>query len=160
MTSRAASTSPNPMTCSRPSAAATSRPRRPCTPCSRYTRPCPTSSPRCPHRRPRRDCSNVLRYRNESPQRLIEVEWGGEQETYPVDVRIIAVDRHGLLRDITSVLANDKINVIAVQTRSDKQQHLAYMTLTMEIASVADLSRVLDKIGQLPNIIEVKRETH
>src|SRR3569833_2375885 len=108
----------------------------------------------------RRDCSNVLRYRNESPQRLIEVEWGGEQETYPVDVRIIAVDRHGLLRDITSVLANDKINVIAVQTRSDKQQHLAYMTLTMEIASAADLSRVLDKIGQLPNIIEVKRETH
>src|SRR3569832_2598399 len=108
----------------------------------------------------RRDCSNVLRYRNESPQRLIEVEWGGEQDTYPVDVRIIAVDRHGLLRDITSVLANDKMNVIAVQTRSDKQQHLAYMTLTMEIASVADLSRVLAKDGQLPNIIEVKRETH
>lgn len=108
----------------------------------------------------RRDCSNALRYQNESPQRLIEVEWGGEQETYPVNVCIIAVDRQGLLRDITSVLANDKINVIAVQTRSDKQQHLAYMTLTMEIASIADLSRVLDKIGQLPNIIEVKRETH
>lgn len=106
----------------------------------------------------RRDCSNVLRYRNESPQRLIEVEWGGDEETYPVDVRIVAVDRHGLLRDITSVLANDKINVIAAQTRSDKQQHLAYMTLTLEIASIADLSRVLDRIGQLPNVVEVKRE--
>ena len=106
----------------------------------------------------RRSCSNVLRYRNESPQRLIEVEWGGAQETYPVDVRIVAVDRQGLLRDITAVLANDRINVIAVQTRSDKQEHIAYMTLTMEIASIADLSRVLDKIAQLPNILEVKRE--
>lgn len=106
----------------------------------------------------RRDCNNVLRYRNESPQRLIEVEWGGAEETYPVDVRIVAVDRHGLLRDITSVLANDKINVIAAQTRSDKHQHLAFMTLTLEIASIADLSRVLDRIGQLPNVVEVKRE--
>lgn len=108
----------------------------------------------------RRACSNALRYRNESPQRLIEVEWGGEEETYPVDLRIVSVDRHGLLRDITSVLANDKINVIAVQTRSDKQAHIAHMTLTVEIASIERLSRILDKIAQLPNIIEVKREMH
>lgn len=108
----------------------------------------------------RRACSNALRYRNESPQRLIDVEWGGEEETYPVDVRIVALDRQGLLRDITSVLANDKVNVIAVQTRSDKQSNLAHMTLTLEIGSIERLSRILDKIAQLPNMLEVKREMH
>lgn len=108
----------------------------------------------------RRDCSNALRYRNDSPQRLIEVEWGGAAETYPVDIRVVANDRQGLLRDISSVLANEKINVIAVETISDKQKNLAYMTLTAEIGGIGELSRILDKIGQLPNIIEVKRETH
>jgi GTP pyrophosphokinase len=106
----------------------------------------------------RRDCSNVLRYQNDNSQRLIEVEWGGATQTYPVDVQITAFDRQGLLRDITSVLANDKINVIAVQTLSDKTEHVAYMTLTLEISDIDELSKMLQKLNQLPNIIEVKRE--
>jgi GTP pyrophosphokinase len=106
----------------------------------------------------RRDCSNVLRYQNDNPQRLIEVEWGGATLTYPVNVQITAFDRQGLLRDITSVLANDKINVIAVQTLSDKAEHVAYMTLTLEISDIDELSKMLQKLNQLPNIIEVKRE--
>lgn len=106
----------------------------------------------------RRDCGNVLRYQNDNPQRLIEVEWGGTTQTYPVDVHITAFDRQGLLRDITSVLANEKINVIAVQTLSDKTEHVAYMTLTLEISDIDELSKMLQKLSQLPNIIEVKRE--
>ena len=64
----------------------------------------------------------------------------------------------GLLRDITSVLANEKINVIAVQTLSDKTEHVANMTLTLEISDIDELSKMLQKLSQLPNIIEVKRE--
>lgn len=106
----------------------------------------------------RRDCSNILRHRNDSPQRIIEVEWGGSAQTYPVDIRITAFDRQGLLRDITSVLANDKVNVIAVQTVSDKVEHLAYMTLTLEIPDIDALNKTLQKLAQLPNVIEAKRE--
>jgi GTP pyrophosphokinase len=106
----------------------------------------------------RRDCSNVLRYQNDSPQRLIEVEWGGTTQTYPVNVHISAFDRQGLLRDITSVLANERINVIAVQTLSDKTEHVADMTLTLEISDIDELNKMLQKLSQLPNIIEVKRE--
>jgi GTP pyrophosphokinase len=106
----------------------------------------------------RRDCSNVLRYQNDNPQRLIEVEWGGTTLTYPVDIHITAFDRHGLLRDITSILANEKINVIAVQTLSDKSEHVADMTLTLEISDIDELNKMLQKLSQLPNIIEVKRE--
>ncbi len=108
----------------------------------------------------RRDCSNVLRYRNDNPQRLIEVEWGGSTQTYPVDIHITAFDRQGLLRDISSVLANEKINVIAVRTVSDKVEHIAYMTLTLEITGIDELSRALQKLGHLPNIIEARRERH
>jgi GTP pyrophosphokinase len=106
----------------------------------------------------RRDCSNVLRYQNDHSQRLIEVEWGGAAQTYPVNIHIVAFDRQGLLRDITSVLANEKINVTAVQTRSDKTENVAYMTLTLEISNIDELSKMLQKLSQLPNIIEVKRE--
>ena len=56
------------------------------------------------------------------------------------------------------MLANEKINVIAVQTLSDKTEHVAYMTLTLEISDIDELSKMLQKLNQLPNIIEVKRE--
>jgi GTP pyrophosphokinase len=105
----------------------------------------------------RRDCSNILRHRDRQSARLIEVEWGSGSQTYPVDVRITAYDRQGLLRDITSILANEKINVIAVQTLSDKIEHVAYMTLTLEIPDIDALSKTLQKLSQLPNVIEAQR---
>ncbi len=110
----------------------------------------------------RRDCANVLRYSTDEAQdRLVQVEWGRKAAaTYPVDIQIIAYDRHGLLRDITALLSNEKINVIAVNTRSDKREHIARMTLTLEISDLGTLSRVLSRINQLPNVTEVRRQTH
>jgi GTP pyrophosphokinase len=110
----------------------------------------------------RSDCPNVLRYSEDGQkERLIEVEWGRKAaSTYPVDVRITAYDRHGLLRDITAILANDKINVIGVNTISDKVQHMAQMTLTLEISNLDMLSKVLGKIDQLPNVTDVHRKIH
>ncbi len=108
----------------------------------------------------RRDCPNVLRLQNDERERIIEVDWGGKGEsTYPVDIQIHAYDRSGLLRDITSVLAAEKINVIGVNTYSDKKDHAAHMQLTVEIEDLTALSRVLTRIGQLPNVIEARRKT-
>jgi len=105
----------------------------------------------------RRDCSNILRHVDRQSARLIEVEWGSGAQTYPVDIYITAYDRQGLLRDITLLLANERINVIAVQTRSDPLEHVAYMTLTLEIPDINALSRTLQKLIQLPNVIEAQR---
>ncbi len=108
----------------------------------------------------RRDCANALRSRNDAHERLVEVDWGTETtNTYPVDIQISAFDRQGLLRDITALLANEKINVIAVNTLSDKLQHIARMTLTVEIPDSHKLSQVLAQISQLPNVLEVRRRT-
>ncbi len=107
----------------------------------------------------RKDCPHILRYTNQSPERLVEVEWGEEAgSAYPVDIQIAAFDRQGLLRDVSSILANEKINVIAVNTLSDKKKHIANMTLTLEIDDLHRLSKLLTKINSLPNVLEVRRK--
>jgi len=108
----------------------------------------------------RSDCKNVLNLPESKRPRLIEVEWGGlgEDKTYPVDVEIEAIDRQGLLIDVYSVLANEKINILATNTLSDKKTHTARIDLTLEIADIDQLSRVLSRINQLSNIVEVRRK--
>ena len=107
----------------------------------------------------RQDCGNVLRLQGEDRDRLIEVEWGAAaDETYQVNIAIEAYDRSGLLRDITAVLANDKINLNGVNTLTDKQDGIARMSLTIEITDISQLSRILAKIGQLPNVVEARRK--
>jgi GTP pyrophosphokinase len=108
----------------------------------------------------RRDCGNLLRLEMKENERLIDVEWAeGTTQTYPVDIHVKAFDRQGLLRDITEVLSNDHLNVIAVNTMSDRKTYIADMTLTVDVFDVEQLSRVLSKIEQLPNVMEVWRKT-
>jgi GTP pyrophosphokinase len=103
----------------------------------------------------RADCPNVLR---QPVERLIEVSWSTRiDSTYPVDILLVAYDRTGLLKDVTSVLSNEKVNVLAVNTMTDIKDHLARMKLTLEVNGIDQLSKVLSKISQIPNVIEVKR---
>ncbi len=107
----------------------------------------------------RSDCSNILNLSPEKRPRLIEVEWSTASDgVYNVEVEIQAIDRGGLLRDVSAVVANEKINVIAVTTLSDKHHNTARMQLTLEIADVRQLSRVLNRINQLPNVYEARRK--
>jgi len=107
----------------------------------------------------RRDCANILRLKDEDRERLIDVEWGDAPDRlFPVDIQIQAYDRPGLLRDVSAVLANDKINVLGMHTLTDKTDMIATMELNAEVTDMGQLSRVLSRIGQLPNIIEVKRK--
>ncbi|MBL8251685.1 MAG: bifunctional (p)ppGpp synthetase/guanosine-3',5'-bis(diphosphate) 3'-pyrophosphohydrolase, partial [Candidatus Competibacter sp.] len=106
----------------------------------------------------RQDCANFLGLAGQHHERVIEVAWGETPATYPVDIMIVAHDRSGLLRDISSILANDQINVLGTNTSTDKETSIASMGMTLEITDVVQLSRVLDKIAQLPNIIEAYRK--
>jgi GTP pyrophosphokinase len=109
----------------------------------------------------RQDCPNALRHRDEHGERLIEVGWGqAVGRTYPVEVEIVAYERTGLLRDITALLANEKINVIEVNTLTDKDRHMAHLRLTLEIPDLDTLSRVLALIDRVPNVVEVRRRAH
>lgn len=106
----------------------------------------------------RQDCPKILALQQNMPERIIEVSWGQQPEqTYPVDIQIEAFDRRGLLRDITNLLANARINVIAVNTHSDVNRNTAKMRLTIEITGFNALARVLDKLNRLPNVISASR---
>ncbi len=106
----------------------------------------------------RQDCANILQLQHTEPDRIIEVSWGdAPQDTYPVDIEIKAFDRSGLLRDITTMLANARIDVIAVNTLSDKNTHTATMRLTVEITGLEALGNLLAKITRLPNVLSAER---
>ena len=106
----------------------------------------------------RQDCPTALQQTAREPERMIQVSWGPVPvQTYPVEIVIKAYDRSGLLRDVTQVLLNEKLNVLAVNTRSDKEDNTASMSITVEIPGLDALGRLLARIGQLPNIIEARR---
>jgi GTP pyrophosphokinase len=106
----------------------------------------------------RSDCRNILRARNKNDEHLIEVSWGTpEEEVYTVDIKVVAYDRKGLLHDITALLSNEKVNVTAVNTKSDPKTHKAHMRLTMEIENLERLSKLLSRINDLPNVHEACR---
>ncbi len=107
----------------------------------------------------RQDCSNVLQLQADEPQRIIKVEWGSApQSAYSVDIIIEAYDRYGLLRDITALLDNERINISALQTLSDKRKNTVDMLITAEIRSINELSRILTRLNQLPNIASARRK--
>ncbi|MCC6190489.1 MAG: bifunctional (p)ppGpp synthetase/guanosine-3',5'-bis(diphosphate) 3'-pyrophosphohydrolase [Anaerolineales bacterium] len=101
----------------------------------------------------RRDCPNVLYHKE--PERLIKVSWGQAQQTYPVAVRITAYDRDGLMKDVSTVVAEEHINMASLSVAT--KNSIATFEVTMEIADVEVLARVLARIEQLPNVIEARR---
>ncbi len=106
----------------------------------------------------RQDCANALQLASREPERTIQVSWGPVPvQTYPVDILIKAFDRSGLLRDVSQILLNERINVLAVNTRSNREENTANMLLTIEIPGLDALGRLLGRISQLPNIIEARR---
>jgi GTP pyrophosphokinase len=106
----------------------------------------------------RPDCPVALHYQLESDENFIEVQWGdGRRISMLVELYILAYDRAGLLRDITTILADAQIEVMEVNTRTDRNSGTARMSLQVEVDSYPVLSRVLEKISRLNNVIEARR---
>ncbi len=107
----------------------------------------------------RSDCSNFRTMAARDSGRVIDVEWGaakgGESPMYAVDVAVEALDRQGLLRDISDVFAREKMNVIGVQTQSVKGT--AWMTFTVEITDAARLAQVLGAVTAVAGVRSARR---
>jgi GTP pyrophosphokinase len=105
----------------------------------------------------RQDCRNILYL--EDKERLIEVDWGEDlKQVFPVMVQVLAYDRTGLMRDITEIMAGERINISAANVATHPKDHTAVITATLEINSIVQLSRVLAKIERLPNVFEARRK--
>jgi GTP pyrophosphokinase len=101
-------------------------------------------------------CPTVVNEREVS--RLIEVEWEAEPtQTYPIAIRVEAYDRTGLLSDITQVVAENKVNIVAASV-GVTPDHTAVVTATLQVHSVSQLARVMSRIENLKDVINVQRD--
>ncbi len=106
----------------------------------------------------RQDCNNMIHLPAEKQAYLTEVDWGEESSSaYPIDIYIKAYDRFNLIHDITMILANHKINMLALNTTTNKREQAAYTKLTIELHDLDLLDKVIDKIQQLPDVMDVSR---
>jgi GTP pyrophosphokinase len=102
----------------------------------------------------RQDCFNVLH--EDERERLVDVEWDRTGAYYPVAVHIEAFDRVGLLRDISVIIAEEQVNMVAVRTQ-EHPDRTTTISLTIETLGVDQLSRVLTKIEAVRGVMSVAR---
>jgi GTP pyrophosphokinase len=101
----------------------------------------------------RQDCPNVLRIKDK--ERLVSVSWGKAKDTYPVSVQIRAYDRDGLMRDVSTLVTNEGISMSSIHVSTEES--LAIFELVMGITDLSQLSRVLNRLEALPNVLEARR---
>ncbi len=101
----------------------------------------------------RKDCPNILSI--EDRERLVTVSWGEPKKTYPVPVRIMAFDRDGLMRDVSTLIADEGVNMPAVKVETSR--NLAIFDLVLEVRDILQLSKILDRLENLPNVLEAQR---
>ena len=88
-------------------------------------------------------------------ERIVKVSWGELQKTYPVAIQIKAYDRQGLMGDISTVLSNEGGNLVDIELKVTN--NLATIKLMVEVSDISQLSRLLTRIENLPNVMEAYR---
>ncbi len=106
----------------------------------------------------RSSCRNLARLAARAPERLLQVDWGkAGARRYPVDIVVHAMDRRGLLRDITTQVAEEKIDIERLASQGDEAQGSADLTLRIRVGSLEELSRLLARLSALPGVISARR---
>jgi GTP pyrophosphokinase len=99
------------------------------------------------------DCPNMLRIRER--ERLVRVSWGESNRAYPVSVQIKAYDRDGLLKDVSTMVSDEGINL--GNFKAVVNQNVATLDLTLEVREIDQLTRILTRLEALPNVMQVHR---
>jgi GTP pyrophosphokinase len=102
----------------------------------------------------RQDCAQLAAITER--ERLIEVGWGTEMETYPIPIVVKAYRRSGLIDEIVSMLRGQQINVSTTKTAINNS--ILTIFLVAEVASLDQLNWLLQKLETLPNVLEAYRQ--
>jgi GTP pyrophosphokinase len=106
----------------------------------------------------RSDCASFTRMAAVKADRVLKVEWSrSDAETLKVDVAVSAYDRRGLLRDLSDVVAVERLSIDAVNSRTDHDSGIAYFVLTVAVSELEQLARLLRRLAAVPNVTEVRR---
>jgi GTP pyrophosphokinase len=106
----------------------------------------------------RSNCPSLARMRGDRQERVLQVEWSsGDAAGLTVEIAVTAYDRRGLVRDLTDVLAVERLSIESMSTVTDQDAGTAYVRLAMPVSSLEQLARVLQRLGAVPNVIEARR---
>lgn len=110
----------------------------------------------------RTDCTNVVGMNDSDRNRLIEATWqagaaDNPMACYSTELRIFCANRTGMLFDVSKVLTEENINVTAINSKSGTRSEKATFTVVFEIKTVDQLNRVINKLRQIPGVIDVER---
>jgi GTP pyrophosphokinase len=106
----------------------------------------------------RSDCTNLANVQD--TRRLMRVSWGDRRLTkYPAGVRIEALDRAGLLRDVTTMLADEKVNINSIHTQKKPAAATTSLIMALEVSGVEQLYSVMDRLRGIRGVYDVQRDT-
>ncbi|WP_213608862.1 GTP diphosphokinase [Pseudoalteromonas sp.] len=106
----------------------------------------------------REDCDSFSNLKNKHPERVISVSWSDEiNSSYALTIRIEASDRSGLIRDISSALANEKVNVLSMNVNTVDNNQTAIFIMQIEVHDLQGTNKVLSKLHQIEGVHSAKR---
>lgn len=106
----------------------------------------------------RATCTNLEKLIRERPERVVEVSWGESPgANHPVSIDLEANDRRGLLRDVSDMLSNQKVDIVAVKTYSDARSGKAHMIFTVLVADVRQLERIIHRLKRIKDVLHARR---
>ncbi len=105
----------------------------------------------------RADCPGLKRMSVSHPERLIAATWADADQTQPVTLNIVAIDRQGLVRDIGDLLAGEKISIEMMHTTTDRTQSTATIDVRIAIGDAQHLARLLQRIRKVGSVLSVRR---
>ncbi|GMQ47684.1 GTP diphosphokinase [Vibrio sp. 10N] len=106
----------------------------------------------------RADCEQLEELSHHAPERIIDTVWGGGfVGSYILTIRVEALERVGLIKDITTLLTNEKINVSSMRSRTDYKRQMTVMDFDLEVKNIEVLSRVSKRVEQIKDVMNVKR---
>jgi len=108
----------------------------------------------------RAGCPGLARMLKAKPERELKVEWStGQQDLLAVKVAIEAFDRRGLLRDISDLIAEERLSIEGVSSDTDPQDRIARFEVRLGVPDTAALNRLTRRLARIPNVFKVRRAT-
>ena len=104
----------------------------------------------------RRTCPNIVHMDDDN--RVVEVTWGvSARSTYPVTLRIVALDRPGIVRDVADVISSDGVNISEINVVTDPREKTATVRVVLDVRGHAQLSRITSRLRALAHVTSAKR---
>jgi GTP pyrophosphokinase len=106
----------------------------------------------------RADCPSLARMRAAKPERIVQVEWAVAGDSgLAIEISIEALDRQGLVRDVTAVIALEHLSIEAMNTTTDRRRGTAQVTVSVAVTDLEQLARLLRRLQAVPNVTHARR---